>query len=199
MNKTTMKKLLVTNIGIIFIIAFAYAMAFFPIGSMLHSNPPVLKGCTGNSNIALQIVVGDESDVAAYMDVLDDFGAKGTFFFCEQCGYNEANIVQEVEARGHGIGYYSCDDGQRVSLYIGGGYSLPVMSYKQGSGRMQVGPSIDISKLKKLDDWTKVLAERISDDMFLYIDADNDFAEFKKTVQIVQDRGYTILKIDEMI
>jgi hypothetical protein len=70
-------------------------------------------------------------------------------------------------------------------MYIGGGYSVPVMSCEEGDGFKQVCPSINVDRLKKLANWTEVLSARLAGDMFLYIDGDNDQAVFKKIVQIV--------------
>ena len=84
-------------------------------------------------------------------------------------------------------------------MYIGGGYSLPVMSYEIGAENARVCPSIDVSKLSKRNDWAQVLQDSLCNDLFLYVDADIDLAEFEKIVQIVSDKGYTILKIDEML
>ena len=84
-------------------------------------------------------------------------------------------------------------------MYIGGGFSVPVMSYEDSSGMLQVCPSINIAKLKKIENWPEILSSKISGDMFLFVAADNDHTEFKKVVQIVLDKGYTILKVEEML
>jgi hypothetical protein len=194
------KKMLVTNAGIVLIIVFVYIMAFLPFGP-LHSGAPVLKGRTGAQNIALQIAVRDDTDVAAYIDRLDALGAKGTFFFPAQGESDASEMIREVKAAGHGVGYYQCDvdDGGCHTLYIGGGYSLPVMNYENNDVVRKVCPSIDMTKLKKQEDWTQILGESVSDDLFVYVEADNDFAEFEKIVQIIRLKGYTILKIHEML
>ena len=192
MHGSLLKRMLLYNIAIMVIIAFVYTAAFLPFGAPLSGNMPALMGSTGQKNIALQIAVDHDSDVAAYMDVLEANGAQGTFFFD-----TDSDIVSGVQARGHGVGWYTY--GQATAMYIGGGYSLPVMSYSQGSRMQQVGPSIDITALKKGGDWEAVLADSLGNDLFLYISADNDFDEFEKIVQIVRDKGYTILKINEML
>ncbi len=193
------KKILVTNVAIMLIIAFVYVTAFLPFGS-LHSNSPILKGRTGENNVALQIAVREDTDVAAYMAVLDTLSAKGTFFFCEPADSDMAAMIRQVEAGGHGVGYYNdADDGGYHTLYIGGGYSLPVMNYENNDVVCRVCPSIDVTKLKKQEDWTQVLRENVSSDLFLYVEADNDFDEFEKIVQIIRHKGYTILKIHEML
>ena len=73
------------------------------------------------------------------------------------------------------------------------------MNYKSGNKVLQVSPSIDVDKLKEAGDWQRVLNLNLMGDMFIYISADNDLADFEKTVQIVLNKGYTILKMDEML
>jgi len=189
-----------TNLCLLLIIGLVSLMTF---GAHLLSDGakiPALKGRTGADNIGMQIAVKPDTDVDAYMDTLEELGARGTFFFCEQYAMDEKQVKQ-VKQRGHGVGYYTCPayDNQETGMYIGGGYSVPVMSYEAGDALMQVCPSINLTKLKKLDNWMEILGARISGDMFLYVTADNDQAEFKKIVQIVLDKGYTILKVDEML
>ena len=197
-QKNSFKKALVTNIGIAVIIALVYFCAFMPFDIM---RGPVMKGSTNGENIALQIAVNDSSDIGAYMDSLDAFGIKGTFFFPEQFYMENRQVIRRVIERGNGIGYYVCkkDDGQRLVLYIGGGYSVPVMSYVKGSRVVQVCPSIDVDKLKNGEDWQQILGESLLGDMFIYTNADNNLHDFKKVVQIVLNKGYTILKMDEML
>ena len=95
---------------------------------------------------------------------------------------------------------YPCkeNDSQKLVLYIGG-YTIPVMNYKSGNKVLQVSPSIDVDKLKKADDWQRELNVNLLGDMFVYISADNDLGDFEKIVQIVLNKGYTILKMDEML
>ncbi len=197
MNSSRMLRT-VTNIILMMIIGLVALSSF---GShALAAREPALKGRTGADNVALQIAVDQSSDVEAYMDLLENAGARGTFFFCSQC-YTDSAMIQEVIRRGHGVGSYTCSahDKQQTGMYIGGGYSVTVMSYKSGDSVQQVCPSINLTKLKKLKNWHEVLSGQISGDMFLYIAADNDQEDFKKVVQIVLDKGYTILKVDEML
>ncbi len=188
----------ITNLLLMMIIGLV-ALASF--GShALAVQGPALKGRTGANNVALQIAVDQSSDVEAYMDALESVGAYGTFFFCSQC-YVDNALMQQVKQRGHGVGYYTCSahENQETGMYIGGGYSVTVMSYETGETMQSVCPSINLTKLRTLQNWTDVLSRRISGDMFLYVAADNDQEDFKKVVQIVLDKGYTILKVDEML
>ena len=197
MKNTGMLRI-VSNLCLLLIIGLVALSSFGT--HALAAREPALKGRTGADNVALQIAVDQSSDVEAYMEALERAGAHGTFFFCSQC-YVDNALLQQVKQRGHGVGYYTCaaHEGQETGMYIGGGYSVTVMSYDDGENMQQVCPSINLTKLKKLDDWTEVLSRRISGDMFLYIAADNDQEDFKKVVQIVLDKGYTILKVDEML
>ena len=97
------------------------------------------------------------------------------------------------------MGYYINEDARASALYIGGGYSIPVMSYAEEGGVHEVCPSINVSQLCQTDGWTQVLSDSVKGDMFLYIRADNNFSDFEKVVQIVLDKGYTILKVSEML
>ncbi len=187
-----------TNGCICIIIAFVYFASFGRFGQI--SGAPLLKGCTGGDNIALQIMVTDSSDTDTYMDTLERAGAKGTFFFCEQCGA-DSRIAEDILQRGHAIGYYVCQKhkDQNADMYIAGGYSVPVMRYNDGETVRHIAPSIDLEKLKQHKDWPKVLDESLCKDMFLRVVADNSIYDFEKVVQIVSDKGYTILKINEML
>ena len=188
----------ITNLFLVMIIGLV-ALASF--GShALAAQGPALKGRTGANNVALQIAVDQSSDVVAYMDALESVGAHGTFFFCSQC-YVDHTLMLQVKQRGHGVGYYTCaaHENQETGMYIGGGYSITVMSYETGETLQQVCPSINLTKLRSLGNWQDVLSRRISGDMFLYVEADNDQEDFKKVVQIVLDKGYTILKVEEML
>ena len=197
MNNIRMLRI-VSNLCLMMIIGLV-ALSSFGLHA-LAAREPALKGRTGADNIALQIAVDQSSDVEAYMDVLEKAGAHGTFFFCSQCLADSA-LIEEVMLRGHGVGSYTCaaHENRQTGMYIGGGYSVTVMSYKSGDSVRQVCPSINLTKLTKLDDWQEILSRQISGDMFLYTAADNDQDEFKKVVQIVLDKGYTILKVDEML
>lgn len=192
------KRSVVTNIALLLIIVIVYAASF---GFASPSQGLALKGCTGGSNVALQIAVTDSSDVEAYMDALDRADAHGTFFFCEQCCKNVESLIGEVIARGHSVGYYVCTEheGGDSDMYIGNGYSVPVMSYDDGRNMRHIGPSIDFEKLKKQENWPQLLRDNIFGDMFIRIEADNKIDEFEKVVQIVRDKGYTILKVEEML
>lgn len=199
-RKSSIKKILVTNIGLALIIVFVYFAAFMPIYPVPLTRGPLMKGNTGGDNIALQISVNDGSDVESYLDMLDRFGIKATFFFPEQ--YSDGNyLVKQVADRGNEVGFYPCkdDNSQRLVLYIGGGFSMPVMNYVSGDKVLQVSPSIDIDKLKETGDWQQSLNENLTGDMFVYTSANNDFRDFEKIVQIVLNKGYTILKMDEML
>lgn len=200
MKKTEIIRALTTNLCLLLIIFLVYAAAFGPLGQAVALQGPALKGRTGADNIALQIAVDQHSDLQAYMDALEKLGVRGTFFFCTQYQTDD-RMIQEVKQRGHGVGYYSCaaNDGTEAGMYIGGGYSVPVMSYEDNGDVREVCPSINLTKLKKLDNWPEVLDNSISGDMFIYLMADNDQDDFKKVVQIVLDKGYTILKVDEML
>ncbi len=196
--KSSMKKTLVTNLCLALIILLVYFSAFVPARSALGEGP-ALKGNTGTNVVGLQIVVEDKSNIAAYLDTLERYGVKGTFFFSEQRTDANDSTMQSVVDRGHGAGYYINEFTRASRLYIGGGYSIPVMSAAAEEGVREVCPSVDITKLCRVDDWTSVLSEAITGDMFLYIRADNNFVDFEKVVQIVLDKGYTILKVNEML
>jgi len=170
-------------------------------GFALPSQGLVLKGCTGKNNIALQITVDDYSDVEAYMDTLERLGAYGTFFFCEQCDNANGATINEVLSRGHGVGFYVCNthQGSETDMYIGNGYSVPVMSCGDGSQMRRIGPSIDFEKLRLHKIWRQILQDSIQRDMFIRIKADNEYEDFEKVVQIIRDKGYTILKVEEML
>lgn len=198
-QRSSVKKTLVTNVCLVVIIALVYITAFIPFDNMLQGSGPALKGNTGQDVIGLQIVVDDQTDVAAYLDTLDRYGVKGTFFFREQETDLQQQVLLGVIERGHGVGYYINERTRAALLYIGGGYSIPVMSCDEGDGVRAVCPSIDVSKMCISDDWTAVLADALAGDMFIYIRADNNFSDFEKIVQIVLDKGYTILKVNEML
>jgi hypothetical protein len=200
-RKSSIKKILVTNIGLVLTIAFVYFAAFMPIYPAPFTRGPLMKGNTGGDNIALQISVDDSSDISSYLDMLDRFGIKATFFFPEQYYSNGSYLVKQVAERGSEVGFYPSteDNSQRLVLYIGGGYSIPVMNYVSGDKVFQVSPSIDIDKLRESGDWQRVLNENLAGDMFVYASANNDFGDFEKIVQIVLNKGYTILKMDEML
>ena len=93
MKKFFSAKMIVTNGFILLIIALVYIAAFMPFGEPIRSDAPRLKGSTRGSNIALQIAVDERSDVGAYMDMLDSFGAAGTFFFSAQRIGENADIL----------------------------------------------------------------------------------------------------------
>lgn len=194
-RKSSVKKTLVTNACLAVIIAGVYLMAFWPFGGLVRG--PAMQGNTGEDNIGLQIAVDEQSDVAAYLAMLDGLGAKATFFFSES-RQDDVDAARLVMQSGHSIGTYD-KNGMESGMYIGSGYSVPVMSYAQPGRFAQVGTSIDLGRLTQREDWEDVLAGSLSRDMFLLIPADNDLDQFKKTVQIVRDKGYTILKVDEML
>ncbi len=78
----------------------------------------------------MQIAVTASTDVGAYMNALEKLGVRGTFFFRSPDAADDASAV-EVKQRGHGVGYYdAADDDSEAGMYIGGGYSVPVMSYE---------------------------------------------------------------------
>lgn len=193
-----MKRTLITNLFLILIMGLTYVASF---GFASPSEGLALKGCTGENNVALQITVDENSDVEAYMDELEQMGVYGTFFFCEQCYKDNGEKISEVLSRGHGVGFYICEkhEGKDTDMYIGNGYSVPVMSYDDGSALRHIGPSIDFAKLKTHAVWHQILRENIYGDMFIRIDADNEFDDFEKVVQIIRDKGYTILKVEEML
>jgi hypothetical protein len=195
-RKSSLKKTLVTNISLAAIIVFVYFAAFTPFDVI---RGPVMKGSTNGNNVALQIAVDDGSLIVPYMEMLDDFGVKATFFFSEQL-YSRNDIIKQVLESGNGIGFIgSRDTGKRLVLYIGGGYSIPVMEYVSGKSVLRVSPSIDVEKLKAKGNWQQVLSENLSGDMFIYTSADDEMSDFQKVVQIVLNKGYTILKMDEML
>jgi|AGTN01.2.fsa_nt_gi hypothetical protein len=196
--KSSLKKTLITNMCLAVIIALVYIAAFIPSESLLGEGP-ALKGSTGENVVGLQIVVEDESNIAAYLDTLERYGVKGTFFFSEHKTEANEPTLSSVAGRGHGVGYYISENTRASTLYIGGGYSIPVMSYAAEDGVREVCPSVDVSKLSQMDDWTSALSDTLAGDMFIYILADNNFDDFEKVVQIVLDKGYTILKINEML
>lgn len=200
-RKSSIKKILVTNVGLMLIVAFVYFATFMPMHPAPLSRGPLMKGNTGGDNIALQISVNGSSDVESYLDILDRYGVTATFFFPEQYSGEKHYLLKTVADRGGGVGFYECkeDDSQKLVMYIGGGYTIPVMNYRSGNKILQVSPSIDIDKLKEAGDWQRVLNANLLGDMFIYISADNDLGDFEKTVQIVLNKGYTILKMDEML
>lgn len=198
-RKSSFKKIFITNAALALIIAFVYLSAFSTYPAMFMRGP-IMKGNTNGDNVALQIAADEDSDIASYMDMLDRFGVKATFFFPEQQYSQSSDVLKQVTGRGNGIGYYPCKGGgQRLMLYIGGGYNIPVMSYLSGSRVVQVCPSIDVEKLKSKDDWQQTLSKNLLGDMFIYTNADNNLGDFEKVVQIVLNKGYTILKMDEML
>ncbi len=192
------KRPVVTNLCLIIIMGMVYAASF---GFARTGQGLALKGCTGGNNVALQITVKEDSDIDTYMDTMDEMGVGGTFFFCEQCRKDEDGMIAHVLERGFGVGYYVCarHEGKETDMYIGNGYSVPVMSYDDGSSVRHVGPSIDFEKLKEKENWPQIFKETVAGDMFIRIEADNDIGQFQKVVQIVRDKGYTILKVEEML
>ncbi len=200
-RKSSIKKILVTNTGLALIIAFVYFSVFMPIYPAPFSRGPLMKGNTGGDNVALQISVSEGSDVESYLDILDRYGVTATFFFPEQYGGEKNDLLQLVNERGSEVGFYPCKENneQRLVLYIGGGFTIPVMNYKSGNKVLQVSPSIDVDKLKEAGGWQRALGDNLRGDMFIYISADNQMGDFEKTVQIVLNKGYTILKMDEML
>jgi hypothetical protein len=198
-QKRSLKKALITNVCLLLIIALVYVAAFMPFGSLLPAAGPALKGSTGKNVVGLQIIVDDQTNIAAYIVLLEMYGVKGTFFFSEQQTEALESAMLTVIQRGHGVGYYINERTRASALYIGGGYSIPVMNCAQGDAVREVCPSIDVSKLSLCSGWTSALADSLAGDMFLCIRADNNFEEFEKTVQIVLDKGYTILKVNEML
>jgi hypothetical protein len=200
-RKSSIRKIAVTNIAILFIIAFVFLCAFTPVDLAFLSAGPVMRGNTNGNNIALQLSADGESDIPAYMDELDSLGIKATFFFPENFYIGNSAMLEKIIGRGNGVGYYvnreSADE--RLAYYLGSGVNVPVMSYISGSSTIEVSPSIDVSKLKKADGWQRVLKDNLAGDMFVYTDADNNLDELKKIVQIVRNKGYTILKMDDML
>jgi hypothetical protein len=189
---------LFSNLCLLLIIGLV-SLGTFGAHLLLDESQPALKGRTGEDAVGLQIAVAAFTDLGAYMDALEQMGVRGTFFFHPADASSDA-LAAEAGRRGHGVGYYgAADDGAAVGLYIGGGYSVPVMSCEEGGALKQVCPSINVTRLQRLDDWPGVLSARLAGDMFLYIDGDNDCAGLKKIVQIVLDKGYTIMKVDEML
>lgn len=187
----------VINCCICAIIVFVYFASF---GGLWHTaNAPVMKGCTGEDNIALQIMVDSKSDIDSYIDVLERANAKGTFFFCTLCQQDDM-AIEAVRKKGHGVGYYVCDKHTQSDkgMYVGGGHTIPVMQYKESGNVRLVAPSIDLRVLTRNKDWPKLFEQSLRKDMFVGIFA-NNICEFEKAVQIVSDKGYTILKINEML
>lgn len=84
-------------------------------------------------------------------------------------------------------------------MYIGSGCSVPVMHYNDGIEGRRIGPSLDIARLKAQQGWTQTLEESLFGDMFIRVIADNAIDDFEKVVQIVSNKGYTMLKIDRML
>ena len=198
-QRNSVKKTVLTNICLMLIIVLVYITAFVPFGTLMQGTGPALKGNTGQDVIGLQIVVDEKTDVAAYLNMLDEYGVKGTFFFREREVEPLQPVLLQVIEQGHGVGYYINERTRAALLYIGGGYSIPVMSWDEGDSVRTVCPSIDISKMSLSDDWTAMLADALAGDMFIYIRADNNFGDFEKIVQIVLNKGYTILKVNEML
>ncbi len=196
--KSSVRKTLVTNICLAVIILLVWFAAFGPLQGMFETDP-ALRGSTGEAVVGLQILVTDGSDVEAYMDTLKAYGVKATFFFPDTQTEAMADNMLAVMAQGHGVGYYITGRTRASALYLGGGYSIPVMGYAEGGAVREVCPSIDVSKLSLEGGWTDALADALAGDMFVCVRADNNFNDFEKVVQIVLDKGYTILKVNEML
>src|SRR5690242_10734456 len=114
-RRSSIKKILITNIGLALIIAFVYFSAFMPIYPAPLSRGPLMKGNTGGDNVALQISIDEKSDVESYLDMLDRYGITATFFFPEQYNSDKNYLLRMVAARGCGVGFYPCkeDDSQK--------------------------------------------------------------------------------------
>lgn len=200
-RESGIKRLLVSNIGVLLIIVFVFLCAFTPFDLSFLNIGPAMKGNTHGSNVALQLSVNYDSDVAKYIEILKEEGVIATFFFPEQYYLENSGVLKKVINSGNGAGYYvsGIRGNDKLSFYLGGGVSIPVMSYISGNGARQVCPSIDLSKLNAYYDWKQVLEEKLKADMFINVDADNNYEELKKIVQIIRDKGYTILKMDQML
>jgi len=176
-QKISLKRTLITDICIALIILGVYAVVF--VSGSIFSGRPALKGNSSGSKVGLQIAVIPTSDVGAYISMMSDLGICATFFFDSA----QRELAAKIEHAGQSVGQ------------IEQAQSVPVMSYGQGR---KVGTSIDIDRLKQRDDWQQVLSESVSAGMLLYVVADNDFDDFEKIVQIVLDKGYTIVEMEEM-
>ena len=198
-RKSSIKRLLVSNIGVAVIIVFVFMCAFSPFDLSFLNIGPAMKGNTGGNYVALQISVDEDSDVLKYIEVLKEAGVSATFFFPEHAYLGNGAIIKKVIDSGNGAGYYVSGESGRLSFYLGGGVSIPVMSYISGNGARQVCPSIDLPNLNRRNEWERVLKENLAGDMFINTDADNDYEGLKKIVQIIRDKGYTIMKMDQML
>jgi len=189
-DERRLKNTLILDLCILAVIAAVSLAAFWLPG--VDTGGPALRGNTDANGIGLQIAATGEEDTARYLDALDEIGAKATFFFPEETQPDDAMAL--VRSRGHGVGTRG-----ENGMYIGGGASVPVMSYRSGSGIRQVAPSIDTTKMFVHSEGAQQFASSLHRGMFVYVDAADDFADFQKIVQIAVDKGYTMLKIDEML
>lgn len=176
-KNSNIKRALITDTFLAVIIMIVYFAAF--VGVSLISDKPALKGSTGEEKIGLQIAVNEQSDIGAYKDILEKYRISATFFFDAEC-----SSMQELEGEGYSTGFLHESN------------SVPVLSY--GSSDEKISTSVDLDKLINTEGWEETLKKTISGDMLIFKTADNDFEVFEKIVQIILDKGYTIVKMEEM-
>lgn len=177
MQKRSIKEVLVTDTLLIVIILMVYFTAF--IGGMLLPGRPVFRGSAEGDMVGLQIAVGKGSNVEEYIAVLKKYEISATFFF-ENSGAHMKELIGEE----HSTGYLHSTE------------AMPVMSYSGGSE--VISTSIDLDKLRAKQEWEGLLEEKVACGMLLFVSADNNLYDFEKIVQIILDKGYTIVRMEEM-
>ena len=177
MQKRSVKRAVITDICLAVIIIMVYFASFIVVN--LLSDKPALKGSTDENQVGLQIAIDETSDIDGYLEILEKYEISATFFFD-----TGGDAMQELSMQGHSVGV----------LHESG--SLPVMSIDDGS--KIISTSIDLDQLIKGEDWAKLLESKVAAGMLLFITADNNFRDFEKIVQIVLNKGYTIVKMEEM-
>lgn len=177
MQKKNIRRAVITDICLAVIIMMVYFAAF--IGVKLLSDKPALRGSTAENQVGLQIAIDVQSDVEKYIKILEKYEISATFFFD-----TNSEVMQELSQQGHSVGFLHERD------------ALPVMSYDGGS--KMISTSIDLDHLINSSGWEKLLEAKVAAGMLMFITADNNFSEFEKIVQIVLNKGYTIVKMEEM-
>lgn len=177
MQKKNIRKAVITDICLAVIIMMVYFAAF--IGVKLLSDKPALKGNTAENLVGLQIAIDEQSNVEKYIEILEEYEISATFFFD-----TSSDAMQDLSQQGHSVGFLHERD------------TLPVMSIDGGS--KMISTSIDLDQLIKSKGWEELLDAKVAAGMLMFITADNNFSEFEKIVQIVLNKGYTIVKMEEM-
>src|SRR5689334_9925932 len=82
----------------------AYAVRA-PQSSLLA--PSVYRGVSGRRSIALTFDDGPSESTTALLDVLGEYGARGTFFQCGENVRRLPGVAREVAERGHEVGNHT--------------------------------------------------------------------------------------------